>query len=79
MEKIVSTSTLVGGWRPAPDAWLPMTAIITMSDEDGGTRYHAHVMHQNKAGRDQHEQMGFFEGWGICIQQLDDYALGLRH
>lgn len=79
MERIVTTSALVGGFRPAPNPWLPMTAIITMSDEDGGTRYTAQVMHQNKAGRDQHEQMGFFEGWGICIQQLDEYALSLRN
>lgn len=76
-ERIVFTSSLIGGWRPAPDPWLPMTAIITLADEAGGTRYTALVMHANTAVRDQHSQMGFFEGWGTCIQQLDDYASGL--
>lgn len=78
MERIVSTSMLLGGWRPAADVWMPMTAIITFADEGAGTRYHALVKHRDKAGRDEHEKMGFQEGWGICIQQLDDYANSLR-
>ncbi len=28
--------------------------------------------------REQHEQMGFFEGWNIVIDQLNDLALTLR-
>lgn len=77
MERIVMTSMLLGGWRPASNPWMPMTAIITMSDEAGGTRYNALVMHADKAGRDQHEKMGFFEGWNTCITQLEDYASAL--
>jgi uncharacterized protein YndB with AHSA1/START domain len=75
--RIVFTSTLLEGWRPADAPWMPFTAIVTMADEDGGTRYVATVMHPNQTTRDQHEKMGFHEGWGICIDQLDALALNL--
>jgi uncharacterized protein YndB with AHSA1/START domain len=74
MARIVITSMLVGDWRPADAPWMPFTAIFTMADEAGGTRYTATVMHPNAAVRDQHAQMGFHEGWGICIDQLDAFA-----
>ena len=75
--RITFTSALIGDWRPAPAPWMPFTAIITFADEAGGTRYTATVMHKDEAGRDQHEKMGFHEGWGTCIAQLDAYAQGL--
>jgi uncharacterized protein YndB with AHSA1/START domain len=75
--RIVFTSMLTGGWRPNTP-WLPFTAIITMADEASGTRYVATVMHPDSATRDKHDQMGFHEGWGICITQLDELALQLR-
>jgi uncharacterized protein YndB with AHSA1/START domain len=77
LTRIVMTSALVADWRPAPNAWLPFTAIITLADEGAGTRYTATCMHMARKGRDEHEKMGFFEGWGTCITQLDEYALGL--
>lgn len=75
--RIVLTSALVADWRPADAPWMPMTAYITMEDDGSGTRYTARVLHPNKAVKDQHEAMGFFEGWGTCITQLDEYAQGL--
>jgi len=71
--RIVMTSMLTGGWRPA-QPWLPMTAVITMADEGEGTRYIAHVMHPDAATRDRHAEMGFHEGWGTCITQLEMFA-----
>lgn len=75
--RIVMTTCLGAGWRPQV-SWMPMTAVITMAEEAGGTRYVATVMHPDKAVRDQHEQMGFFDGWNTCITQLDEFALALR-
>jgi uncharacterized protein YndB with AHSA1/START domain len=74
-ERIVFTSMLVGGWRPATP-WMPFTAVITMADEDGGTRYGARVMHPDAATQKRHEEMGFYEGWNVCIDQLDALAGG---
>ena len=57
-ERIVFTSMLVGGWRPA-SPWLAFTAILTMADEGPGTRYVARVMHKDDAERRRHEELGF--------------------
>ena len=76
--RIVFTTALVAGWRPADAPWLPLTAIITLADEGTGTRYSATVLHKDAATRDEHERMGFFDGWGTCIEQLDAYAQQLR-
>jgi uncharacterized protein YndB with AHSA1/START domain len=74
LTRIVFSSVLNEDWRPADAPWMPFTAIITMSDEGQGTRYTALVKHPTQATRDQHEKMGFHEGWGICIDQLDAFA-----
>jgi uncharacterized protein YndB with AHSA1/START domain len=76
-ERLAFTSMLTGGWRPAAP-WLPFTAVITMADEGEGTRYTATVMHPDQAWRDKHEAMGFFDGWGTCIGQLEALAHSLR-
>ena len=76
-ERIVFTSALSKGWRPVTESGLPMTAIITMADKDGGTDYEARVLHADSKGRVSHEEMGFHEGWGTCISQLDDVAQAL--
>lgn len=76
-ERIAFSSLMSGGWRPATP-WLPFTAVITMADDTGGTRYVATVMHPDTATRDRHEQLGFFDGWNTCIDQLDALAGTLR-
>ena len=76
--RIVFTSLLLADWRPHKP-WLPFTAMITMEDAGaGGSRYTARVMHPDDATREQHEKLGFFDGWNTCITQLDDFALTLR-
>jgi uncharacterized protein YndB with AHSA1/START domain len=71
--RIVFTSLMTAGWRPAMP-WLPFTAIITMADEGSGTRYTATAMHPDPATRGRHAEMGFDQGWNICIDQLDAFA-----
>ncbi|QQS14804.1 MAG: SRPBCC family protein [Rhodospirillales bacterium] len=76
MERIVWTSMLVAGWRPA-QPWLAMTGIFTMADEGAGTRYTARCLHRDDADRRRHEEMGFFDGWGAVIGQLEELAASL--
>jgi uncharacterized protein YndB with AHSA1/START domain len=73
MERIVWTSMLVEGWRPAKP-WLAMTGIFSMVDEGTGTRYTARCLHRDDADRRKHEAMGFFDGWATVIGQLEEIA-----
>lgn len=41
-----------------------------MQDEAGWTPYTAHVRHWPAAYRDQHEAMGFHQGWGQVSDQI---------
>ena len=77
-EKLVWTNALLPGYRPAlatascgaDDADFKFTAIITMADHAGGTRYRATVIHADEAGCQQHAAMGFETGWGAAFDQL---------
>jgi len=69
MERIVFTTALTEGWRPAIP-WLAMTAIITLTDHADGTDYSAVVKHADQETRDRHEELGFYDGWGTVIEQL---------
>jgi uncharacterized protein YndB with AHSA1/START domain len=82
-EKIVWTSALLPGYRPAADVadcgGFPFTAVLTFEDEGGGrTRYRAVALHRNSADRETHARMGFHEGWGQCADQLAEVARGLE-
>jgi uncharacterized protein YndB with AHSA1/START domain len=71
--RFVWTGALGPGFRPqATD--LAFTAVVTMEPSGAGTRYRAVAVHGTKELRDQHEQMGFAEGWGQCLDQLVELA-----
>jgi uncharacterized protein YndB with AHSA1/START domain len=67
-EKIVLTDAYVKAWEPSEKPF--MTAIVTFEDEGGKTRYTARVLHWSVADREEHERMGFHQGWGQCTDQL---------
>ncbi len=72
-EKLVFTDAYTEGWKPAPEPF--MTAIVTFEDIGGGrTRYTAIARHRNPETRKQHEEMGFHDGWGTVVTQLEEYA-----
>jgi uncharacterized protein YndB with AHSA1/START domain len=50
-----------------------MTAIVTMEPRGSGTLYTAIAIHKDEAGRKQHEEMGFHEGWGQVLDQLVEH------
>jgi len=76
-ERLVTTSLLTGGWRPA-SAWMGMTALWTLADAPGGgTHYRAVAMHPDADACRRHAEMGFHEGWGVCAEQLDALACSL--
>lgn len=54
LERLVFTSVLLPGYRPAPAGDLPFTAINTLESEGTGTRYVATVMHQDESCGEKH-------------------------
>ncbi|WP_417523592.1 SRPBCC family protein [Marinovum sp.] len=74
--RLVFTDTYTEGWKPAPDPF--MTAILDLAPlDDGGTRYTATARHRSAEKAKAHKEMGFYDGWGIVVDQLVDYAQGL--
>ncbi len=72
-KKLVFTDAYSEGWKPAPDPF--MTAIIEIDDDGkGGTTYTATARHRSSEAKEQHEAMGFFDGWGTVVDQLVEYA-----
>ncbi len=74
-KKLVWTSALQPGFRPAPppqsEMEFPFTATVLIeSNGTGGTKYTAIASHRCEADRKQHEQMGFEPGWGAAFDQL---------
>ena len=56
-----------------------MTAILDLADaEDGGTIYTATARHRSSETRKTHEEMGFYDGWGTVVTQLEEYAQTLK-
>jgi uncharacterized protein YndB with AHSA1/START domain len=70
--RLVWTAALGPGFRPNDftDGGFPFTAELTFEPVDGGTRYTARVLHASAAARDEHESMGFVDGWGAALDQL---------
>ena len=76
-EKIVFTDTYTEGWKPAPEPF--MTAIILFEDlGNGRTKYTAIARHRNKETAESHKKMGFYDGWGTVVDQLEAYAQGVK-
>jgi uncharacterized protein YndB with AHSA1/START domain len=71
-ERLVFTDAFVNAWTPSKKPF--MTAIVTFEDEGGKTRYTARARHWTIEDREQHEKMGFHEGWGQCADQLEALA-----
>jgi uncharacterized protein YndB with AHSA1/START domain len=75
-EKLVFTDAYTEGWKPAENPF--MTAILLLEDAGAGrTRYTAIARHRTAEARQSHEDMGFFTGWDIVADQLQDYARSL--
>lgn len=73
-EKLVWTVALGPGYRPSN--WMSevpsFTAVITLEPDGKGTKYTARLLHKDEEGRNRHEEMGFYEGWGKAFDQLVD-------
>ena len=75
-EKLVFTDAFTSAWQPSGKPF--MVGIVALEDAgEGRTRYVATARHWTVEDREQHEKMGFHEGWGICAEQLEALAKSL--
>lgn len=75
-QRLVVTDAYTGAWEPSEKPF--MTLILTFEPEQGNkTNYTARVRHWTVEDRENHEKMGFHEGWGKCTDQLAELAAKL--
>ena len=78
MERLVWTSMLFPGYRPAVFDDIPITAIMTMAAEGAGTRYVFTALHRNEADLAQNMASGFYEGTNVAIDQFVEHVLAMK-
>lgn len=67
-ERLVFTDCLLPGYRPSPKPFF--TAVLQLVRQGSGTRYTAIAIHGNEETRKNHEEMGFYDGWGTVLDQM---------
>lgn len=78
-KRLIWTNALVKNYRPATPATtsdkkcahIVMTAVIELDPTSLGTKYTACAMHNTCEQREIHKNMGFHEGWGTTVTQLE--------
>jgi uncharacterized protein YndB with AHSA1/START domain len=78
MERLVWTSMLFPGYRPAVFDDIPITAIVTMEAVGTGTRYVFTALHRNEADLEINKTSGFQQGTEIAVDQLVEHVLAMR-
>src|SRR5690606_20455017 len=73
-QQIVFTDCLRGDFRPAPENFF--TAVLTLTPNANGCHYHVLAMHKDAESKNKHEEMGFHDGWGKCLDQLVELMSG---
>ena len=77
-QRLVWTSMLFPGYRPAVFDDIPITAIMTMKGEGSGTRYVFTALHRNEADFKTNKESGFYEGTMIAVDQFVAHVMGMR-
>jgi uncharacterized protein YndB with AHSA1/START domain len=78
MKRLVWTSMLFPGYRPAVFDDIPITAIVTMEAVGNGTRYVFTALHRDEADFEKDKESGWLEGTEIALDQLVAHVLSLR-
>jgi uncharacterized protein YndB with AHSA1/START domain len=70
LERLVWTSMLFPGYRPAVFDDVPITAIVTMESAGSGTRYVFTALHRDEADCEKNKVSGWQEGTEIALDQF---------
>lgn len=77
MERLVWTSMLFPGYRPAVFDDIPITAIMTMESVGTGTRYVFTALHRDEADFENNKASGWKEGTEIALDQFVAHVLSM--
>ena len=78
LERLVWTSMLFPGYRPAVFDDIPITAIMTMETVGSGTRYVFTALHRDEADFETNKTSGFYEGTEIAVDQLVEHVMAMK-
>lgn len=79
MERLVWTSMLFPGYRPAVFDDIPITAIITMEAAGTGTRYVFTALHRDEADFEKNKASGWQEGTVIAVDQFVAHVIAMKN
>ena len=78
MQRLVWTSMLFPGYRPAVFDDIPITAIMAMEAVGAGTRYVFTALHRNEADFATDRDSGFQQGTEIAVDQLVAHVMAMK-
>ena len=78
MQRLVWTSMLFPGYRPAVFDDIPITAIITMEASGSGTRYVFTALHRSEADLATNKTSGFYQGTEIAVDQMVKHVISMK-
>ena len=78
MERLVWTSMLFPGYRPAVFDDIPITAIVTMETVGTGTRYVFTALHRDEADFEKNKATGWQQGTEIAVDQFVEHVIAMR-
>ena len=78
MERLVWTSMLFPGYRPAVFDDIPITAIMTLEPQGTGTRYVFTALHRNEDDVAANKESGWKEGTEIALDQLVEHVESIK-
>ena len=78
LERLVWTSMLFPGYRPAVFDDVPITAVMTMESVGTGTRYVLTALHRHEADLETNRTSGWQEGTEIALDQLVAHVRSAR-
>ena len=78
MERLVWTSMLFPGYRPAVFDDIPITAITTMESVGTGTRYVFTALHRDEADFEKNKATGWQQGTEIAVDQFVAHVKSMK-
>ncbi len=78
MKRLVWTSMLFPGYRPAVFDDIPITAIMTMETVGTGTRYVFTALHRDEADLETNRTSGFYEGTEIAVDHFVAHVISMK-